>query len=69
MKKLAITCGLITILFSAANGQNADALRVLSSALKTLGGETKIKSYSARWNISRKFWSSASPRKVEENFA
>lgn len=44
MKKLIIIGGLITILFSLANGQNAEAVRVLNSALQTLGGEAKIKS-------------------------
>ncbi len=44
MKKLIIICGFILALFSLANAQNDDALRVLNSALQTLGGEAKIKS-------------------------
>lgn len=44
MKKLFIICGFILASFSLVNAQNADALRVLYSAIQTLGGEAKLKS-------------------------
>ncbi len=44
MKLFLAILTISTACFSLANAQNADALRVLNSALQTLGGEAKIKS-------------------------
>lgn len=47
MRKTLIIGGLILILFSIAQGQNAEAMRVLSSALQALGGEQNLRSISS----------------------